>query len=147
MRATVAPPHRGVNGNQTVPIGIYDGFSNVQKHGSAVMETVSAQRLDFGSANVGLRAVPANGGRMSQPDPRWARAGKTSEARLPVAEKIQRVTTNVMSSTADSPPSCAWQRSTYVPGSPNLAWTSHLPSGGALGVTQPGDHGELPPSL
>jgi len=143
-RSTTA---QGRQRKSKVPIGIYDGFSNVQKHGSDVMETVSTRRVHFGPANAGLRAVRVNGGRMSQPDPRWARAGKVSEARLPVAREIQRVTTNVMSSTVESPPSWAWQRNTYVPGSPNFACTTHLPSSGALGVTHPGDHGELPPSL
>src|SRR5262245_17870230 len=55
---------------------------------------------------------------------------------------VQRVTVTVTSSNALSPPSCARQRRTYVPGSANVARLTQRPSAGAGGVRQPRDHGE-----
>ena len=53
-------------------------------------------------------------------------------------------TVTVTSRADASPPSWAYARSTYVPGSWKIAPTSNRSSAGSGGGSQPGDQGELP---
>ena len=54
------------------------------------------------------------------------------------------VTVTATSAVVMKPPSCAMTRSTYSPGSANVAVTGKRPSSGSGGGPQPGVHGESP---
>src|SRR4029077_1858069 len=98
--------------------------------------TTSSCDLELAHSEVRLKADTTG------PSPRELRVSFVPSSRRKL---VYRDTVTVTSSSVVNRPSSARARSTYVPGSVNVAVVMYLPSVGTGGACQSGAHGEFAP--